>query len=202
MSLLDVNCGSRAAEIPAATRTLLDDGERRIEAYLEGSAASAPAFVPSDARQVLGVLQAIADEGLAPGRMFCEWGSGLGVVACLAAQLNFRAHGIEIEKELVDRARSLAKDHGVIVDFAHGSFIPEDGAVFVEAQEEFSWLVESGRCGYEELCLDPDEFDIVFAYPWPGEESAVENIFEQCAAVGAILVTYRGREGVRVQRKA
>ena len=36
-----------------------------------------------------------------------------------------------------------------------------------------------------ELGLDPDDFDIVFAYPWPGEEQIIFDLFASHAATGA-----------------
>ena len=42
---------------------------------------------------------------------------------------------------------------------------------------------------------------MVFAYPWPDEEWVIERLFRRYAAVGAVLVTYHGGEGFRVQRK-
>jgi hypothetical protein len=51
------------------------------------------------------------------------------------------------------------------------------------------------------LQLDPDDFDIIFAYPWPGEEQVIFDLFADNAAVGALLLTYLGQEGLRLQRK-
>ena len=42
-------------------------------------------------------LRALAATVEAPGRLFCEWASGLGVVAGLAALLEFDAFGIGCE---------------------------------------------------------------------------------------------------------
>ena len=49
--------------------------------------------------------------------------------------------------------------------------------------------------------LEVTELDVVFAYPWPGEEEAVVDLFEAFAADGTLLVTYHGLEDLRLQRK-
>jgi hypothetical protein len=41
----------------------------------------------------------------------------------------------------------------------------------------------------------------VFAYPWPGEEQVIFDLFADTASVGALLLTYHGIDGVRLQRK-
>ena len=46
-----------------------------------------------------------------------------------------------------------------------------------------------------------DEFDLMFAFPWPGESGFFEAVFDAGAASGALLMTYRGRDGVNVVRK-
>ena len=43
--------------------------------------------------------------------------------------------------------------------------------------------------------------DVVFSYPWPGEEQVIFDVFEASAAVGALLLTYHGQEGMKLQRK-
>src|SRR5262245_50345847 len=89
--------------------------------------STAHRFVPSDHLCAFGALQALAESALAPGGRFCEWGSGFGVVTCLAAMIGFDACGIEIEPELVDAARRLAEDFELSAEFVCGSFIPRGG---------------------------------------------------------------------------
>ena len=54
---------------------------------------------------------------------------------------------------------------------------------------------------YEEIGLDPDDFDVVFTYPWPHEEEVVFRLFERFTAPGAILVTFHGADDIRLRRK-
>jgi predicted O-methyltransferase YrrM len=147
------------------------------------------------------VLEALGHRRLAPGPLFCEWGSGFGVVAMLASIAGFDACGIEIEPDLVAEARSLARDLGIDADFLPGSFLPEGSEHLADRTEEFAWLRSDAASAYEDLGLDPEDFDVVFAYPWPGEEHVLLHLFDRTAADGALLVTYQGAEGVRIRRK-
>jgi hypothetical protein len=51
------------------------------------------------------------------------------------------------------------------------------------------------------LRRDPDDFDLVFAYPWPGSEDVIYRLFDAFAATEALLLTFHGSEGLRVDRK-
>ena len=63
-------------------------------------------------------------------------------------------------------------------------------------------LIEGFRPGVmERLGLGPDEFDLVFAYPWPGEEEVVERLFERFAGDSALLLTFNGLEDLQLRRK-
>ena len=56
-------------------------------------------------------------------------------------------------------------------------------------------------CADEELGLAPDEYGVVFAYPWPDEEWAVQVLFEHCASPEALLMTYHGLGRPRLRKK-
>jgi predicted O-methyltransferase YrrM len=188
--------------LPIAVENLLRDADQRIELFQQArSDTPVVGFVPSDFPTVYHSLAAVAELNLASGHRFLEWGSGVGVVTCLAAILGFDAVGIEIEAELDAIARALAEDHDIEVQFVCGSFVPDDAEALLDRQEDITWLRSDGASAYEELGLEPDDFDVIFAYPWPGEEQIVFNLFAKTAAVGALLVTYHGQEGVRVARK-
>lgn len=187
--------------MPDRVRGLIREGERRLEAFIEGRLDDPIAgFVPCDFAAVYGVLAAIAQRHLAPGGLFCEWGSGFGVVAMLASEVDFDACGIEIEQDLVDAAQELADELDLPVEFVCGSFIPTGGEDVADIDGDFAWLRTDAPSAYDELGLDPDDFDVIFAYPWPGEEQAVYDLFERYASSGALLVTFQGVEAVRVMR--
>ena len=190
------------ASLPARVRDLVREAERRIEAFLARRAGQAVAgFVPADFERTYRALRAVAGAGLAPGDAFCEWGSGFGVVALLAAGLDFRACGIEIDPDLVDEAEGLARDFEIDVEFACGTIVPPGGEDLTDVPQEFGWFTAGGACGHDLLGVDPADFDVVFAYPWPGEEQVIENLFERYAATGALLLTYHGHEDLRLRRK-
>ncbi len=111
-----------------------------------------------------------------------------------------------MESTLIDASRELAEDFDISAEFVHGSFIPSGAEDYVEQayadhSSEFSWLVTDADDAYDELGIDPDEFDIIFAYPWPGGELLIESLFERCAADGALLLLYDQYDCVRLLRK-
>jgi len=193
-------------ELPADVARLIADAERRIEEFDRANpGAPIPAFVASDFEQVYRALAQIVTHRLAAGHQFLEWGSGLGAVTCLADRLGFHAVGIEIEAPLVKIAEALAEEHEIDAEFLCGSFLPSgDEAVadtISSGMGDVAWLRTDGPDAYAVLELDPDDFDLIFAYPWPGEEQVLFDLFEENAAVGALLLTYHGQEGIRLQRK-
>lgn len=199
--LIDVELQLPDIPVPADIAALLADAHERIEAMDNSMRVEIPAFVPSNFEVVYRALAEIQAANLATGRKFIEWGSGIGVVACLASCVGFDAVGIEIERKLVDMAQEIAEDHAIDVEFVCGSFVPAGVVPRVDWIDGVAWLATEGADGHDELQLDPDDFDAVFGYPWPGEEQVIFDLFADVAAVGALLLTYHGMEGVRLQRK-
>jgi hypothetical protein len=156
-------------------------------------------YVGSDLPAVNRVLARIQAEGLAQGPLFCEWGSGLGGVCGVAALNGFSPLGIEIQGELVDSARSLAKDLDLPMVFAEGTFLlpgDEDLAV-ATAHTRLAFDCHA----WDELDLAPEDCNVVFAYPWPGEEACVDGVFARHASPGALLLTFHDWDHVLVQSK-
>jgi len=204
--LVEIEISNNDSVMPDEIVAFLSEADLRVSQFLQNSPRRAASFVPSDFKTVYHALQAITEGNLASGTSLCEWGSGFGVVASLASMLEFMACGIEIDKDLVDASRRLADDFGLPVEFVQGSFIPPGAESCVEEayadnNAEYSWLITDADDGYEELQLDPDDFDIVFAYPWPGEEYLITSLFEKYAADGALLLMYNYLETVCLQRK-
>lgn len=202
MPLIEIDELGLSAPVSDQAERLIAKGESRI---LEIGAAHRntrlPAFVPADYRAVFLALQTIEADKLAPNRRFCEWGSGLGIVAMLAQQLGFEAVGIEIERELVAASNQLATEAKSSACFVHGTFIPEAVEHLADTQDDLATLGRGIADGYDELGLDADDFGLIYAYPWPGEEAAIESVFEAVAARGALLLTYRSTEDLVLQRK-
>ena len=198
MALSELDIEPVDAPLPSRVAEFLREADQRIDRFRFDHVI--PGFVPSDFTNVYRTLDSLLKGRVAPGRVFCEWGSGFGVVTCLASMLGYDACGIEIETELVVAARELAADFGVNVEFVEGSFIVDHEDDLPEA-DSMSWTRFDGANAFEELGLDPEDFDVVFAYPWPGEERRLRQLFDNHAAVGAVLVSYHGQEGIRVARK-
>jgi hypothetical protein len=199
MPLVEMTLPAAAAAIPREVRAFLREADQRIERFrIE---AHVPGFVPSDYDHVYRVLRAVEEAELAPGRLFCEWGSGFGVVTGIAAMLGFDAFGIEVEGELVEEARRLADDFELPVEFVHGSFIPPGDEVLVEDLDGFSWLTTTPDGAHDELGLGPDDFDLIFAYPWPDEQRALGDLFERHGRPGALLLTYQSTDEMHLRRK-
>ena len=199
MPLVELDVPLVRTTLPNEVNAFLREADRRIERFQV--TGRVPAFVPGDYPSTFCVLRALSEADLAPGTLFCEWGSGFGVVTCLAAMLDFSAHGIEIEGELVEAARQLADDYELTVEFVRGSFIPPGAAELVGDPLRYSWLVTDEEDVSTEMGLGPDDFDVIFAYPWPDEARAVERIFEHFATPGAVLVTHQVSGEFRLQRK-
>ena len=193
----------RGAAMPQRVRALLDDAALRTERFIEAHKDDpAAGFVPSDYELVYAALRVLHDTaGALPGNMFCEWGSGMGVIASIAAMVGFDSIGIEIEPRLVKAARDLARNHQVDVQFVAGSYVPDGHHCEEDFDESHVMTLEQGHAAYDELGLDPDDFDCVFAYPWPGEDDVVTAVFDRYAARGAVLLTYHGQDGILARRK-
>jgi hypothetical protein len=49
--------------------------------------------------------------------------------------------------------------------------------------------------------LNPEDFDVIHAYPWPDEERLTADLFARVARPGAVLATYHGEGAVRLRKK-
>jgi hypothetical protein len=199
MPLCDLPLPATDATLPAETARFLREAERRIDRFQADCRVHA--FVPCDYRAAFALLRGLSEASLARGSRFCEWGSGFGVVAGLAAMLGFDACGIEIESSLVEESRRLAEDFDLPVEFVQGSFVPRGAEDRVHASGTYSWLTTEGDYAYDDLDSEISDMDVVFAYPWPDEEMVVCDLFEEFAGTGAILATYHSNSEFRLKRK-
>lgn len=203
MALIDVPLMIHDESVPREIARFLDEADERIHNFISERKVRISGFVPSDFVTVYQALNALVESDLATGDMFCEWGSGFGVVAMLAAKFDFESYGIEIEGSLVDAARELAQDFQMSVEFIRGSFVPPGGESYLDRvmQTEVNWLSTDVDEAYSELGLSVRDFDVIYAFPWPGEEEAITSLFDGFAAVGSLLLTHNQIEGVRARRK-
>jgi hypothetical protein len=185
--------------IPADVMRFIREADQRIDAFQE--TARVPGFVPSDYDAVYSMLRALSESPHVRGRQFCEWGSGFGVVTCLAAMLDFDAVGIEIEPSLVQEAQKLASDFDLPVEFIAGSYVPQGADDRVNSNGSYSWFTPDSDYAYDDLGLRPRDMDVLFVYPWPDEEPVSLDLFERYCGHGAVLITYHGGDEFRVRRK-
>ena len=206
MPLVDIDISINGSVLPDDVVDFLREADLRVSEFVRNSPVRVTGFVPSNFVTVYQALRAITEANLASGTSLCEWGSGFGVVASLAAMLEFKVCGIEIERGLVDASRRLADDFGLPVEFVHGSFIPSGAEADVEeayadTSAEYFWLATDADDAYDGLGLGLHGFDVVFAYPWPGEECLIEVLFDKYAAEEALLLTHNQCNSVRLRRK-
>lgn len=199
---IELNWAQQPMPEPAAA-DLIEDAQDRIERFIRARQTTdpIPSFVACDFVMVDRALRAIDDQRLAPGPVFCEWGAGFAVAAGLAALHGMGSSAIEIHRDLVDQAERLLRDHSLDVELAQGSLVPEGGDEIVDEMASQDWLKTNEHPAYDELGIDVSDIDLIFAYPWPGEEGLVEALFDAFAAEGALLLTYHGMNEMKLQRK-
>jgi len=154
-------------------------------------------FVSSDYNRVLSALLAVRR----PGARFLEWGSATGVVAIIADLLGYEAYGIELDERLVEVAVEMAGRYGSGVRFAAGSFLPA-GYVWrpTHGDGRLGTLGEGGS-GYLKLGRSLDDFDLVYAYPWDGEEVLMHDLMRVHGARDARLMLHHASGDTRVFRR-
>ncbi len=208
LTTLQLNIDNKPLE--THIQNFIDSSNERIVAYLtKDIKARAPRYVPCDSEAVYRALQFIFNEAIAPGDKFCEWGSGLGAVTSLASIIGFDAIGIECEEELVNEATALADEFNLSSTFVCDDFVPNGFEYSSDGKGDASALTESSLLPSEQLGRDDifqnefeiDEFDIIYAFPWPGEQGLVSDLFDATASEDTLLVTYCQTGGVVVERK-
>lgn len=153
-------------------------------------------FVPADYDAVLRTLLELR----APGLRFLEWGSATGVITIMADLLGFEAYGIELDARLVDIARDLAARYDSGARFAAGSFLPTGYRFHSRTGDDRIGTIGYGESGYPQLRHPLEDFDLVYGYPWHGEEPMMLDLMRAYGGKGARLVLHGAREGARIYR--
>lgn len=205
MPLIEVDLAVNPSDLPHNVAEFLREADHRGKDFVSSAPVIFRGFVPSDYVSVYHALRAVAETDVACGNSFCEWGSGLGVVASLAALVGFDAYGIEIDRDLFHASLELAEDFDIAVEFINGSFISRGADDLVDrAYADFDGglsLDPHADHAYDELGLEVRDFDVVFAFPWPNDEELTADLFERFAARGALLLTYCESTSIRLRRK-
>jgi len=137
---------------------------------------------------------ALLDLG-AHAHSFLELGSGAGVITILADLMGFDASGIEIEPELIELAHGLAERFDSRATFVQGSFVPPDYRDEIQSLDGDFLTLTEGADGYEELGLEIADFDMVYAYPWPGEQEWMVELVRRHAGQRTQMLMYNVSEG-------
>ncbi len=157
------------------------------------------AFHPFVAADYEGVLTALLRHR-GTGLKFLEWGSASGVITIMADMLGFEAYGIELDENLVKTARTLATKFGSNARFAAGSFLPAGYEWRPVGGDGRIATIGDGASGYRELNHPLDDFDIVFGYPWGGEEPMMRDLMTRYGGSCALLLLNTVNGGVEEYR--
>lgn len=212
------DAGDRAPAVPATPRTperaavgvaglepslrprlaeLRDEGRRMWDRFdSEVRSHEFHPFVPADYEVVLEALLPLRS----PGRRFLEWGSAMGVITIMADLLGFDACGIEIDAALVDAARGLAREYDSGARFAAGSFLPAGYRWQSSTGDRRTGTIGNAPSGYLELGMPLEEFDVVYGYPWGGEEPLMIDLMKCYGRSDALLLLNSGTGGFNVYR--
>jgi hypothetical protein len=145
-------------------------------------------FVPGNYERVLQGLVSVR----APGLRFLEWGSATGVITVLADLLGFEAYGIELDARLVEVARALAARHGSAARFAAGSLFPPGYRFEDRNGDPRTGTLGDGESAYHRLGRRLIDFDVVYGYPWDGEQQVMLDLMRRYGAPGARLLLLDG----------
>lgn len=154
-------------------------------------------FVPAEYDRVLEVLAALRE----PGLRFLEWGSATGVITIMADLLGYEACGIELDERLVETAVEMAARYRSEARFAVGSFLPEGYRWGPRDGDGRLGTVGEGASGYLVLRRPLDDFRLVFAYPWGGEEAMMRDLMRVHGAPDAGLLLQRVSGDVDLLRR-
>jgi len=135
-------------------------------------------------------------------RRFLEWGSATGVITIMADLLGFEAYGIELDPDLVGTARRLADQFASSARFAAASYLPTGYTYRSPTGDGRLGTIGEGPSGYIALGLQLEDFDLVFGYPWSGEEPIMLDIMKRYGSKDArfLMLTGKGIEVITQSR--
>ncbi|MGY8689144.1 MAG: hypothetical protein ACKVHP_15590, partial [Verrucomicrobiales bacterium] len=200
MAIEEIELALSNEDVPTDIKAIIDESDKRIDAFFAtGENKRAPKYIPSDPILFYKGLANVTKNDLPLGRVFCEWGSGFGVCTCLAAKLGYESFGLEINPNLAAYSRELAQDLSLNVQILETSYVPEDYESYSGIGGEF--LIKNEKVAsrdarvvseltYEGMDHEIAEIDVFFAYPWPMEQEFMQELFDEIAVEGAILICY------------
>jgi hypothetical protein len=187
--------------VPADISARIAADCRRIEAFQDRwDRPQMEQFVAADYLHVYQALDWVLGSQLLTGRRFLEWGCGFAVVSAIASLFNLDVIGIEAEADLLREGHQTIASWSAPVELIHGNFLPP-GSESLADDPTLPSLGHQVPCAYEQLGLDLDDFAIVYAYPWPGEDDFHEAVFNHFGGVGSLLMLFCGPNDIRLWRK-
>lgn len=180
--------------LPATLDRLIREGCVAQDAFRSFAKDRHHLFIPCDHHGAYETLRELRSRALT----FVEFGSGAGVVTVMADLLGFEAYGIEIEPWLVNRSSEIAEQFGSSAIFAEGTFVPPAYQDEIELLSGDFLTPTNGAYAFDELGLELSDFDLVFAYPWPGDEDWLVELMRRHARDDALLLTYDVCDGFQV----
>jgi hypothetical protein len=183
-------------EVAAKLAALIDEGWAIFERFdADVRQKRFHPFVAADYDQVLQALLPLR----ASGGRFVEWGSATGVITIMASLLGFEAWGIELDPALGRIARELATRFGSSAVFVDGSFLPTGYRWRPPTGDGRSGTIGDGPSAYPMIGHALEDFDVVYAYPWGGEEPLMLDVMRAYGRRGGLLLL-QGDGGVRAYR--
>jgi hypothetical protein len=187
---------------PEIVQPWLADCRARIELYWDSFRSKPlPQYVESDFDSVASAIDNCLKYSMVDGNLFCEWGAGFGVITGIAALLGMDAVGIEAESFLCEQAEKLFQKHGIDAEIWQGNFLPRGARDLAIDEDPLVSLTHSIPPAYDSQDVKIDDFAMIFAYPWPGEEHFLRLVFDRFARRGAIMVMHRGPNQIEIIKK-
>ncbi|MEO0480330.1 MAG: class I SAM-dependent methyltransferase [Planctomycetota bacterium] len=152
-------------------------------------------FVPSDLHSAHEALLEVRERG----DSFLELGAGAGAVTIVADLLGFDATGVEIEPWLVESAEVLAEEFDSEARFVEGSFLPHDFDPQQFADGDFHVTYDDSSSAFDGAGFDIEDFDVVYAFPWPEEEELFDALIRGWARPDACYLAYCAGSGVSMR---
>lgn len=116
----------------------------------------------------------------------------------MADLLGFDACGIELDSTLVDVAREVASRWRSNARFAAGSFLPMGWEWKHPGGNGRHGTIGEGPSGYLELGRALDDFDVVYGFPWMGEEPMMLDLMRSHGREDAHLVLHTAQDGTLI----
>lgn len=211
MALEEIELDLSTDELPTEIRGIVDESDLRIDAlFADRGNLRVPKYMPSDPELFYRALAFITEQDLPLGRVFCEWGCGFGICACIAAKLGYEAYGVELDPKMAAEARSLADDLGIPVEILETSYVPGGYDSYTGVGGEC--LIKEDRMAsrddrfvseliYDGMDREIAEIDVFFVYPWPLEQDFMQELFDEIAVEGAILIAFHKSGEILAYRK-